>query len=164
MNDVFHTGEGGLLGMALHPNFKENKFIYLYYTYKEGDKTLNKVSRFIFDANGLRDEKIMISGIFGSSRHDGGRIKFGPDGKLYVTTGDYGERLSAQDLGSLSGKILRLNDDGTIPSDNPIDNSYVYSYGHRNSQGLAWDEEGNLWATEHGPEGQDEINSILAGG
>jgi len=164
VKDVFHSGEGGLLGIALHPDFGENQLIYLYYTYKDGGSTLNKVSQFTFSEDGLSNEQILISGIVGASYHDGGRIKFGPDGKLYVTTGDHGDKSSPQDLDSLSGKILRLNDDGTIPKDNPFNNSYVYSYGHRNVQGIDWDSNGNFWATEHGPQGEDEVNLIKAGG
>ena len=98
----------------------------------------------------------------------GGRLAFGPDSKLYITTGDATEPDLAQDLNSLAGKILRLNDDGSVPNDNPFLNSSVFSYGHRNPQGLAWDNEGSLYSTEHGPSGissgQDELNQIVAGG
>ncbi len=108
----------------------------------------------------------IVEGIPGASYHDGGRIKFGPDEKLYITTGDAGNSSLAQDINSLAGKILRLNPDGSIPQDNPFNNE-VWTYGHRNPQGLTWDEEGQLWATEHGPSGlqsgQDEINLIEKG-
>ncbi len=163
LKNVFHIGEGGLLGLALHPDFHENQFIYLYYTYKEDNRILNRVSRFTFKEDSLTDEKVIISGIPGASYHDGGRIKFGPDGKLYITTGDHGDKLSAQNQSSLAGKILRLNDDGSIPKDNPFSDSPVYSYGHRNPQGLAWDKDGNLWITEHGQDATDEINLIKPG-
>jgi glucose/arabinose dehydrogenase len=100
----------------------------------------------------------------GSSIHDGGRVKFGPDGKLYWTTGDAGSPQLAQSLSSLNGKILRLNADGSIPADNPFPDSYVYSYGHRNPQGLAWEPgSGRLYATEHGPSARDEVNYIEPG-
>lgn len=164
--DVKRTGEGGLLGMALHPNFEQNKFIYLYLTASSGTGTINRVERYVMDVNSLEDKKTIIDNIPGSSFHDGGRIAFGPDNLLYITTGDAGSSNLAQDTNSLAGKILRLNDDGSIPEDNPFGNA-VYSYGHRNPQGLAWDNNGNLWATEHGRSGVlsglDEINLIEKG-
>jgi aldose sugar dehydrogenase len=114
----------------------------------------------------LNDKVVLLDGVKGASNHDGGRIEFGPDGKLYITTGDAQEPNLAQDTNSLNGKILRINPDGTIPTDNPFNNA-VYSYGHRNVQGLAWDDSGNLWATEHGPSGvqtgNDELNYIQKG-
>lgn len=163
---VSHMGEGGLLGMALHPNFEINNYIYLYYTTQENNLT-NKVSRFVLNNSSLSQETVIIDNIPASQNHDGGRMAFGPDGLLYITTGDAGQPTLAQNTNSLAGKILRLNDDGSIPNDNPFDNA-VYSYGHRNPQGLAWDDEGKLWATEHGPSGAqsgfDEINLIIKGG
>ncbi len=164
---VEHTGEGGLLGLALHPDFKNNKLIYLYLTYKSGEGLTNRVEQYKLDNNKLTNKKIILDFIKGSSVHDGGRIKFGPDGFLYITTGDAGEEKLAQDKNSLNGKILRIKDDGSIPLDNPFNNP-VYSYGHRNPQGLTWDNKGNLWATEHGPSGlqtgYDELNLIEKGG
>ncbi len=167
IDGVSHTGEGGLLGLALHPDFSKNSFVYLYSTFK-GDKGLeNRVERYKFDGDRITDKKVIISGIKGSSNHDGGRIKFGPDGYLYITTGDGESPDSAQDTSSLSGKILRVGDGGEIPKDNPFGNA-VYSFGHRNPQGLAWDNKGNLWETEHGPSGSqtgnDEVNLIVKGG
>lgn len=160
--DVAAVGEGGLLGIAHHPKHEQNGYTYLYYTYKrQGVK--NKVVRFVHVGDTLRQEKIIIENIPGNANHNGGRIKFGPDGKLYVTTGDSQNPSTAQDKNSLAGKILRLNDDGLIPSDNPFPNSPVYSYGHRNPQGLAWDSSGKLWATEHGQKAQDEVNLIEPG-
>ena len=163
IKEVFHIGEGGLLGLALHPDFEKNHFLYLYYTYKDNGKIFNKVGRFLLEGGSLKEDRTVISGIPAFEYHDGGRIKFGPEGKFYITTGDAGNKKSAQDLGSLSGKILRLSDDGSIPSDNPFPESPVYSYGHRNAQGLAWDENGQLWATEHGQDARDEINKIDPG-
>ena len=111
--------------------------------------------------------KIILANLPGAQYHDGGRIEFGPDGLLYVTVGDAGKASQAQDLNFLGGKILRLNDDGSIPTDNPIATSLVYSVGHRNPQGLAWDNTGQLWATEHGRSGVltglDELNLIKPG-
>ncbi|MEO9310066.1 MAG: PQQ-dependent sugar dehydrogenase [Nitrososphaera sp.] len=161
--------EGGLLGIALDPNFEENHYIYLYYTYSELLSTWNRVSRFVENNNKLSDETILIDKIPGAAIHDGGRIRFGPDSKLYITTGDAANADLAQDINSLAGKILRINSDGTIPSDNPFPNSPVYSYGHRNPQGLDWDPKtGKLVITEHGPSGErgfahDEINVVEAG-
>ncbi len=161
--------EGGLLGITLDPNFEENHHIYLYYTYNDFLSTFNKLSRFTELNNQLSDELILIDKIPGGSIHDGGRIKFGPDGMLYVTTGEAGIPDRAQDLNSLGGKILRINPDGTIPEDNPFENSLVYSYGHRNPQGLDWDPiTGKLVISEHGPSGErgfahDEVNVIEPG-
>ena len=165
--DVYEQGESGLLGLALHPNFDENSLIYLYLSYATSAGIRNRVESYRFDNGQISDKRILIDDIPGAGNHDGGRIEFGPDGMLYITTGDAQNPDSAQDVNLLSGKILRLNDDGSIPSENPFDNP-VYSYGHRNPQGLAWDEEGRLWSTEHGPSGfgsgYDELNLIEIGG
>ena len=160
--------EGGMLGIAVDPKFEENNFIYLYYTYNEFLSTINKLVRFQFIDGVLTENKILLDGIPGGPFHDGGRIQFGPDGKLYITTGEAGDPKLAQDLNSLGGKILRINSDGTIPDDNPWKESPIYSIGHRNPQGIDWDESGNLVATEHGPSGwrgiaHDEINLIIPG-
>ncbi len=160
--------EGGMLGIAVDPKFEENNFIYIYYTYNEFLSTINKLVRFQFTDGELTEDKILLDGIPGGPFHDGGRIQFGPDGKLYITTGEAGDPKLAQDLNSLGGKILRINSDGTIPNYNPWKNSPIYSIGHRNPQGIDWDESGNLVATEHGPSGwrgvaHDEINVIIPG-
>jgi len=157
-------GEGGLLGIALDPNFEENHYLYLYYTYNNFLITFNKVARFTESDNKLSEEKILLDKIPGASYHDGGRIKFGPDGKLYITTGEAGIVANAQDLNSLGGKILRINSNGSIPNDNPFPNSPVYSLGHRNPQGLDWDPvTRKLVATEHGSSAHDEVNVIESG-
>lgn len=161
--------EGGLLGIALDPNFEENHYMYLYYTYNDFLSTYNKLSRFTESDNQLSDEIILLDKIAGGPFHDGGRIKFGPDGMLYITTGEAGIPDRAQDLNSLGGKILRINPDGTIPDDNPFENSPIFSYGHRNPQGLDWDPVTNkLVISEHGPSGErgsahDEVNVIESG-
>ena len=161
---VMPIGEGGLLGLALHPNFKENRWVYLYFTARDGDESLfvNRVVRYRLEDNGLFEKTVIIGGIPGASNHDGGRIAFGPDGYLYVATGDAQLSSLAQDTSSLAGKILRVRDDGSIPEDNPLGNA-VWSFGHRNPQGLAWDKDGQLWETEHGPTAQDEVNLIEKG-
>jgi glucose/arabinose dehydrogenase len=162
--------ERGLLGLALDPDFARNGFVYLYYSYRgPGVATLNRLVR-MRDANGVGvEETILIDAIPGSEQHDGGRIKFGPDGKLYVTTGDGEVDARAQNTSSPNGKILRLNKDGTIPADDPFPNG-VWSFGHRNPQGIAWHPDtGALYETEHGPSGifpaccQDEVNLIERG-
>jgi glucose/arabinose dehydrogenase len=163
MDEVAHVGEGGLLGLALHPNFISNHLLYVYHTYQTGSRLLNRVVRFRMDGRAFVDKQVILENIPGASIHDGGRLKFGPDGKLYVTIGDASVSENAQDLGSLSGKILRLNDDGTIPPDNPFPNSPVYSYGHRNPEGITWDDKGRLWETEHGSSATDELNLVQPG-
>jgi len=155
--------EGGLLGIALDPNYSENHYIYLYYTYNNFFSTENKVVRYVESNLTLSEDKVLIDKIPGGPNHDGGRIQFGPDGKLYITTGDAGNAGLAQDKNSVAGKILRINSDGSIPEDNPFSGSPIYSYGHRNPQGLDWDDSGNLVATEHGPRQHDEINVIVPG-
>jgi glucose/arabinose dehydrogenase len=167
LSQVVEIGEGGLLGIVLHPDFVQNKYVYLYYTYssQNGD-TLNRVVRMKYTDKKLVDEEVIVDAIPGNSNHNGGRIKFGPDGFLYIGTGDAQNPSQAQDTHSLGGKILRVTDTGKIPPGNPFDNR-VYSYGHRNVQGLAWDSSGNLWATEHGRSGAlsglDELNLIQEG-
>jgi len=170
--DVASSGEAGLLGLALDPRFAQNFFLYVAYTYRNASgKMQNRLVRLREDAKsgkGLLD-KVLIDNVAAANNHDGGRVKFGPDGKLYWSMGDAQENRLAQDLTSLNGKILRLNPDGSIPKDNPFANSYVYSYGHRNPQGLAWHPKtGRLYATEHGPSGfqgccRDEVNLIEPG-
>jgi aldose sugar dehydrogenase len=156
---VSQISESGLMGVAVDPEFSQNKYIYVYYTYGG----VNRVSRFVLNDQ-LANEQVLLDNIPSSPIHNGGRIKFGPDGKLYVTTGDAGNSNSAQDINSLGGKILRLNKDGTVPSDNPFGN-YVYSYGHRDPQGLAWNNAtGILYESEHGATMNDEINIITKGG
>lgn len=160
---VADVTNAGLLGITLHPDFEKNHFIYVYYTYQEGNNLWNKVLRLTESKDKIVDTKVILDKIPGAEFDDGGVIKFGPDKKLYIGTGDATNKSSAQDLKSLAGKILRLNDDGSIPQDNPFPNSPVYSYGHRNPQGLAWDDKGNLYETEEGPTQNDEINLIKPG-
>ncbi len=166
IEDVAPEGEGGLLGIAVDPNFDANGYFYVYYTYKENTGALsNRVVRWQDSGDTAGSPTVILDGIPGDRIHNGGRLKFGPDDKLYVAIGDAASRVLAQDLTSLAGKILRLNADGTVPPDNPFPGSPVYSYGHRNPQGLAWHPEtGVLFATEHGPVGNDEVNLIIPGG
>lgn len=164
---VQETSEGGLLGVAVHPEFANNNLIYLYLTTENGNELINRVEQFKLEGDAITKTKTLLDNIPGAQFHDGGRMAFGPDGLLYITTGDAGNESSAQDIGSLAGKILRMEADGSVPEDNPFDN-YVYSYGHRNPQGIAWDDTGKLWSSEHGPSGlesgNDELNLIEKGG
>jgi glucose/arabinose dehydrogenase len=159
-----NIGEAGLLGLALHPNFTQNHLIYIYHTYVEDERLYNKVLVLTERNNKIVDSKTILDRIPASDLNNGGRLKFGPDGALYVSTGDSEIPELAQNANSLAGKILRVNADGTIPYDNPFPDSPVYSYGHRNIQGLAWHPmTEKLYATEHGPSGNDEINIIEPG-
>ena len=166
--EVTEQGEGGLLGLVLDPGYATNGTIYLYHTYRAAGLRNRVISYRVQDtagARGLTDPRVVIDNIPGGSTHNGGRIAFGPDGKLYITTGDAGNSASAQDRASLAGKILRLNADGSVPGDNPFPGSPIYSYGHRNPQGLAWQPgTDQLYATEHGSSAHDEVNKIIAGG
>lgn len=156
-------GESGLHGIALDPNFSENHYIYIMYSYTENGNLYNRIDRLVEEENTARIDATILDQIPGGQRHNGGRIKIGPDNKLYVTTGDTGNPSLPQDLSSLAGKILRLELDGSIPNDNPFPNSFVYAYGLRNPQGLAWNKEHQLYASEHGQMARDEINLILPG-
>lgn len=149
-------GEGGLLGLAVDPS---DTWLYAYVT----TETDNRVIRVPLDnPNGERED--VVTGIPKAGIHNGGRIAFGPDGMLYIATGDAGEPDLAQDPQSLGGKILRVEPTGSVPADNPIAGSPVYSLGHRNVQGLAFDTSGRLWATEFGSKDADELNPIAPGG
>jgi glucose/arabinose dehydrogenase len=169
--NVKHIGEGGLMGLAVHPDFPNKPYIYAMYTYESDGKIFNRVIRIKDEGRKGVFDKVIIDSILGARFHNGGRIKFGPDKMLYITTGEIFKGELAQDLNSLNGKILRLTPDGEIPPDNPFPNSPIYSYGHRNPQGLAWHPEtGDLFESEHGPSGEygrfghDEINVIVKGG
>ena len=157
-------GEGGLLGLEIDPNFEENRYMYIYHSYEENGAILNRVLRIIVGNEKAQIDQVIFDGIVGATNHNGGRIKIGPDGMLYITAGDKYEPDLAQNPGSMGGKIFRIHLDGSIPSDNPFAGSPVYSYGHRNPQGLAWHpESGQLYSSEHGQSAHDEINKIEAG-
>ncbi|MGW4798950.1 PQQ-dependent sugar dehydrogenase [Nonomuraea sp. NPDC004297] len=159
VNGVSASGESGLLGLALSPSYAQDGWVYAYFTSTGGD---NRLVRFQLTAP--QTQTVLLSGVPSATIHDGGRIAFGPDGMLYVATGDAGNTANAQNLGSLGGKILRVTPTGGIPAGNPFAGSRVWSYGHRNVQGLAWDEQGRMYATEFGQNTWDEVNQIVAGG
>lgn len=162
---VSSVGESGMTGLTLHPNFLSNGYVYIYYTYRASGSILNRVSRFTLNNDLLLNEAVLIDSLPGGSIHNGGRMRFGPDQKLWILTGDAARPQLAQDPKSLAGKVLRVDDDGSVPDDNPTKGSPVYSFGHRNPQGLDWHpltEE--LVATEHGETAHDEINIIKADG
>jgi glucose/arabinose dehydrogenase len=163
--------ESGLMGIALDPDFWSNGFVYVYYSYQDQGRLWNRLVRLV-DRNGRGEvDRVLLDRIPGASIHDGGRVKFGPDGKLYLTVGDAAAGENAQNPNSLNGKILRLNPDGTVPPDNPFPGSPVYALGLRNPQGLAWHPlTRQLFASDHGPSGgppnccHDELNLIEPGG
>jgi glucose/arabinose dehydrogenase len=166
-----HRGEGGLMGLALHPEFPREPYVYAMHTYEDSGNFFNRVIRLRHRGDRGIFERVIIDRIPGHRVHNGGRIAFGPDGLLYLCTGDIWEAELAQDRNSLAGKILRLTPDGEIPPDNPFDRSPVFSLGHRNPQGLAWhSQSGALLSSEHGPSGEfglrgkDIINVIQKGG
>jgi len=169
--EVASSGEGGLMGLALHPEFSSKPYVYAMHTYRKEGQPFNRVVRFRDAGDKGIFDSVIIDRIPGGRFHDGGRIAFGPDGLLYITTGETFKGELAQDLQSLAGKILRLTPEGGIPRDNPFSESPIYSYGHRNPQGLSWHPETNdLFESEHGPSGEsllfanDEINLIVKGG
>lgn len=159
VDDAEPGGEGGLLGIAVHENH-----LYAYFTTAED----NRIERYGLNGEpgslSLGSAEPILDGIPAATTHNGGRIAFGPDGLLYATTGDADDTSLSQDLDSLAGKILRMTPDGEVADDNPFDDSYVYSYGHRNPQGIAWDEDGTMYSSEFGQDTWDELNIIEPGG
>ncbi len=163
LDDVYARNEAGALGIALDPGFAANRFVYLYYTAQVSGGAVNRVVRYREAGGRLAERAVLVDDIPANDFHDGGRLRFGPDEHLYITTGDAGVTSLAQDVASLAGKILRVDRDGRTPPGNPF-SSPVWSYGHRNPQGIDWHPvTGDLWASEHGNAGNDEINLIEAG-
>jgi glucose/arabinose dehydrogenase len=152
---IDNAGEGGLMGLAVSPDFESDGWFYAYYTAADD----NRIVRFQEDG----PEEPVLTDIPKARTHNGGRIAFGPDGLLYAGTGDAADAALAQDETSLAGKTLRMNPDGSVPDDNPFDGSVVWSIGHRNVQGLVWDEGGRFFITELGPDVDDEVNLVEPG-
>ena len=171
IDEVATVGDAGLMGLALHPDFSQHPFVYAMYSYRKDGKIFNRVIRMRHQGDTCVFDQVVLDHLPGHEYHIGGRIKFGPDGMLYIGTGDVSKPPLAQDLKSLAGKILRVTPDGRIPKDNPFPGSPVFSYGNRVVQGLAWDPEtGVFFSSEHGPSGEwpgvvehDEINIIDKG-
>ncbi len=161
--DLSQEAEAGLLGFVLAPDFSDDPQAFAYYTYEGEEGPENRIVRLEISDNTWTETDVLLDNIPSGSVHHGGRLAIGPDEKLYATTGDASVPDLAQDLQSLAGKILRLNLDGTIPADNPFENSLIYSYGHRNPQGLIWLDDGAMFASEHGNQANDEINQIEPG-
>lgn len=160
--EVSTAAEAGLLGFVLAPDFKDSQEAYAYYTYEDNGQ-FNRIVKLKLENDTWKEEEVLIDKIPSGQYHHGGRLKIGPDDKLYATTGDASDEQNAQDKDTLGGKILRINLDGSKPKDNPISNSYVYSYGHRNPQGIVWTPNGQMYASEHGNQANDEINEIKEG-
>ena len=160
---VYQSGEAGMLGMVLHPNFSTNPYVYIAYTYTNGTNK-ERLSRFTYNGNTLSSEVVLIDNIEASTNHNGSRVLILPDNTLLMTTGDANNPANSQNMASLNGKVLRINLDGTIPANNPFAGSMVYSFGHRNAQGLALHPtNGRVYSTEHGPNDNDEFQIIESG-
>jgi glucose/arabinose dehydrogenase len=163
LSDVFTNGESGFLGIAVHPAFATNRLVYLAYTASTSRGPVLRLMRYRDVDNRLGEGVVLLDDVPAANIHNGSRVKFGPDGRLYVSLGDVAVPSVAQDVAALNGKFLRLNDDGTSAPGNRF-SSPVYSFGHRNPQGMDWHPvSGDLWATEHGQTGNDEVNVIESG-
>jgi glucose/arabinose dehydrogenase len=165
------TGEGGLMGLAVDPHFPARPYLYAMHSIDDGSGITNQIVRIVFDGQSARVDRVIFGGIPGGHVHNGGRIAFGPDGYLYIGTGETFRPDLAQDMHSLGGKVLRITGDGQIPGDNPFPGSPIYTLGNRNVQGLAWEPKTHdLFESEHGPSGElgvhawDEINVLRPGG
>jgi len=156
------NNEGGLLGMALHPQFETNPYVYVVYDFGADPDYKAKIVRYVYSGGNLINPTLLLDGIDAAFIHNGSRLLISSDLKLFITTGDASDTSNSQDTASLNGKVLRINLDGSIPPDNPFPGSPIWSYGHRNPQGLVM-VNGKLFSSEHGPDTDDEINIIRKG-
>ncbi len=164
IEDLVHEqSEAGMLGMALDPDFETNRRVYLVYNYLEESRIKERLVRYEYNGQALINGETLLEDIGGSGNHNGARIAFGPDGKIYLSTGDAVNTSLSQDPESLNGKVLRINPDGSIPDDNPDPESYIWTLGHRNPQGLVFSPDNILYSSEHGPANDDELNIIEKG-
>lgn len=161
---VARIGGSGLMGLALANDFAMSGTAYVYYTYRAETGLVNRIAQVNFNGSAWRETNILLDGIPGHQLYNGGRIAIGPDGFLYATTGWTANSDMPQTIDNLAGKVLRLNLQGQPAAGNPFPNSYIYSFGHRNPQGIAWDMQGQLYVAEHGQAARDEINIIIPGG
>jgi aldose sugar dehydrogenase len=162
ITEVVSNGEGGLLGMVLHPNFNTTPHVFIGYNYNTGGNYKEKIVRYTYNGSTLSNPVIILDNITAAGIHNGCRLIITPDSKLFITTGDAADLSLPQNNNSLNGKVLRLNLDGTIPADNPISGNAYWSNGHRNAQGLVF-ANNKLYASEHGPDTDDEVNIIEKG-
>jgi glucose/arabinose dehydrogenase len=162
LDDVYSVSESGLLGLALPADLSQNPYVFIAYTYKKSDANTLKVVRYDYRESALSNPLVILDDVRGGGIHNGCRLLISPDNKLFVTTGDSNDQSLPQDVSAKNGKILRINFDGTVPSDNPIAGNPVWSYGHRNAQGLVWVKD-SLFSSEHGPDTDDEVNMIHKG-
>jgi glucose/arabinose dehydrogenase len=163
IRNVYEAGESGLMGMEFHPEFASNGYVYLVHSYAQGGRIRNRLIRARYDGSTLIESEVLLDEVLGNTYHDGARLAVGPDGYLYMTTGDAGRERLAQDTNSLSGKILRLGLDGAPAPGNPFGDE-VFSFGHRNAQGLVFHADtGVLFITEHGPDDNDEVATVTSG-
>ncbi len=163
IEDVYENGEGGLLGMVLHPDFVNQSYVYVVYNYQGSSGTEERLERYTYSNGELASPLTLLEGIDGAGNHNGSRLVIDAEKKLYMTTGDAANTSQSQDLNSLNGKVLRMNLDGSVPEDNPFPGSYVWTWGHRNAQGLVISPLGLMYSSEHGPANDDEVNIIEKG-
>jgi glucose/arabinose dehydrogenase len=163
IGDVNEQNEGGLLGMVLHPDFINNPYVFVVYNYIGSSGIEERLARYTYSNGELGLPVTLLEGIDGAGNHNGSRLVIDADQKLYMTTGDAANTSQSQDLNSLNGKVLRMNLDGSVPEDNPFPGSYVWSWGHRNAQGLVISPLGLMYSSEHGPSNDDEVNIIEKG-
>ena len=163
IGEVYEQSESGLLGMVLHPDFINHPYVFVVYTYFESSSIKERLVRYTYSEGTLNSPLTLLEGIDGAGNHDGSRLVIDKDLKIYMTTGEATNQNLSQDLNSLNGKVLRLNLDGSVPDDNPISGSFVWSWGHRNAQGLVISQAGIMYSSEHGPSSDDEVNIIEKG-